>query len=198
MVNIFRMAKKRIKVLWHDSNGGMAPSAVRHPIKFFDSIKDGRKKRRGGKKARNEWATTIRSRVINGPELNILLLGLPFIIDISVSAAVKTAKDSKSAKRPPPPIREKDEKADAGPKMKVKVTPPPPLPHSPYADQFDKVRQKLIGAGMSADGATAVVMSSGGSDLNDELSVEDLAIMIEVLVAMEPDALKEFQKILEG
>jgi hypothetical protein len=200
MVNVFWMAKKRIKVLWHDSNGGLAPSAVRHPIKFFDSLKIGRKQRKGGKKGHNEWATTIRSRVVNGPELNILLLGLPFIIDVGISAAVKTAKDSKAAKKPPPPpMRERDREIDAGPKlMKIKVTPPPPLPHSPYSDQYEKVRQKLIGAGRSAEGATAVVMSSGGSDLNDELSVEDLAIMIEVMVAMDPDSMKEFQKVLQG
>jgi hypothetical protein len=201
MVNVFHMANKRIKLLWHDSNGGMTPSVVRHPIDFFKAVKKGRKTKAktAGSASKNEWASIIRGRVINGPELNIVLLGIPFIIDVGLSAAIKSgqeaaaAKKAKKAKGKPQP-----KKGDYVFKGKtVANSPPAPLPHSPYSDKFEAVRQELIAAGMSAEGATAVVMSSGSSDLDDDLSVEDMALMIEVLVSMDPATLQDFKKALQ-
>jgi hypothetical protein len=191
MVNFFRMAAKRVKFVW---TGGdkMAPSVMLHPIDVFKTIKKGNKTRKGTIKKKSPWGTIIRTRVVNGPELNILFLGVPFLIDVAVSTAVKTHQENKAAKHPPPPRQH----VPIALKMKA-VSPPPPLPHSPYADMFERVRQDLIAAGMSPEGATVVVNSDEDTELAEELSDEDQYVLLNVLAFKDPKILKKIREAQE-
>lgn len=188
MVNFFRMAARRVKFVW---TGGdrMAPSVVLHPIDVFKSIKKGNKIRKGTGKKKSPWGTIVRARVVSGPELNIVFLGIPFLIDVAVSTAMKTQQEARAAKHPPPP------KQHVPIALKIKaVSPPPPLPHSPYADMFERVRQDLIAAGMSPEGATVVVNSDKETELAEELSDDDQFVLLNVLAFKDPTVLQKIRQ----
>ena len=190
MANFFKMAARRVKFVW---TGGdrMTPSIVVHPIEFFKSVKRGNK-RPGTRKKINPWSAVVRTRVLSGPELNIVFLGVPFLIDVAVATATKTREEKKAVKNPPP-LKQHVPYA-----MKAKaVALPPPLPHSPYADMFERVRQDLIAAGMSPEGATAVVNSDEETELAEELSDEDQFVLLNVLASKDPTILKKIREAQE-
>lgn len=191
MVNFFKMAAKRVKFVW---TGGdiISPSVMLHPIDVFKTIKKGNKTRKDTAKKKSPWGAIIRSRVVSGPELNILFLGVPFLIDVAVSTAMKTHKENKAAKHPPPPKRH----VPIALKIKA-VSPPPPLPHSPYTDMFERVRQDLIAAGMSLEGATVVVNSDEETELAEELSDDDQFVLLNVLAFKDPTILKKIREAQE-
>src|SRR5262245_47674162 len=69
-----------------------------HPCKFFHDAKGTALKgnRHGSNKDQpNAVGETIRWRLINGPELNILLFGVPFLIDFAVSGIHNEVKKAK-------------------------------------------------------------------------------------------------------
>src|SRR5436190_20391263 len=79
----WRALTTRLTVLWSDK--GMNTSVIRHPIKTFESLK-----KRGT--STMAMASLARSHVINGPVLNIVLLGIPFLIDLSITEGVRAIK----------------------------------------------------------------------------------------------------------
>ena len=73
-----------------------------HPIDFYHDAKGTAvKKNRSGNNANepNAVGETIRWRLINGPELNILLFGVPFLIDFAVSGIHNEVKKAKQKKK---------------------------------------------------------------------------------------------------
>jgi len=162
------------------SGGINSPSPVASPFKFYESLKWGNKNRAGSKKT-SAKGLAIRARIINGPELNILMLGVPFLIDFGVSEATKAARAAKQKKaakasRKNQPIRVTPKPVFISKFKKVDV---PPLPSSPFSGEAHKsVYLALYNLGMSLEGATMVASGEfEGEEASDYLSAEDLEIL---------------------
>jgi hypothetical protein len=213
MVNYANILGSRLHLVWgSDGHKGMKRKAVVwHPIDFYDGIKQGNKtKAKKGTNAGAKHATrdalskTLRTRVVSGPELNLLLLGIPFFIDCAVSThavnkeAAKAARAKmakKMAPRVPPPTIP----------TPVSLQTPPPPPDIPTPDEekeasiFHHVRDDLIEAGVSEEAAAKFVMATPGNDLADDIDLQDLANIIECLSSkMDDDTLLKFQQALKA
>jgi hypothetical protein len=164
--NLFRTMKKRIKLVWKGDIKG-PKAVVAHPIEFYRTLETGRKM--GSKKntkGRN-IGTTIRTRIVNGPELNILFLGIPFIIDCAVSTAQMEHKRKKDKRK----LRKLLKGGKGGSSKKA-------LPPAPHSDKFVKVRNSFIELGMSEEGAELITSGGLGDDAaEDHLSEHDLGVL---------------------
>src|SRR4051812_24567478 len=86
---MWKSLKSKLSVLWR--NGPMQKSFIRHPIDLFQGVKFGAKATSNSKHkkdaSRYALGKTVHARLVNGPELNILLLGIPFLISFGVGHA---------------------------------------------------------------------------------------------------------------
>ena len=130
-----------------------------------------------------------RARVVNGPELNILLLGIPFLIDFGVSYGSGNFKKpggtrgNAGAAKPPVRVKFKQQQGGAGPAPAntgdagiVK-----PLPTAPFTDHALGMYKEFLRAGMSEEGARQLATGElEGEEVADHLSEGDLRVFIEL------------------
>lgn len=184
--NLFAVMQNRFKSLYRSK--GIAPSAVPHPVTWWHSMESERKKAHLGKKKQKHSkaenvARLVRMRVISGPEVNILFLGIPFLIDCSISTIhnnVKAAQRNRAAARHPVPART----SSAGPSDATILKLKPPknaattvgqaLPSAPHSDRMAVFRDILISYGMSEEGADDIINGdSSGEDASEMLNKKD-------------------------
>lgn len=176
----------RLAMLYGGKVEGMKQrSGWLHPTKeFYDVGRMGATK----KSKAQAVGTVIHGRIVNGPELNIPLLGIPFIIS-SIYGAIRIevkekSKKSKAKAAAARPVAEREGSTKEF-KLKVKAPTKPEnlqsdaLPSAPYSAEFAKVRQELVDLGMSPDMATALVKGEFESQSpEDVLSDTDLDALI--------------------
>lgn len=185
--NFFKLLAGNFRSAW---GVGMDKGSVRQ---FKSYWKEAKRKSKGKKHAKaRAVGTMVRARGINGPELNILFLGLPIIIHSFVSMGVNApkVKRAKKIKRKLAGREYLQEVQPAGgrdgaiefeieqPRIRTGGgRPTPPLPSSPYSDQFVPMQAALMDMGMSAQAASGIAAGEfEGEDLADHLSEEDLEI----------------------
>jgi hypothetical protein len=102
--SFFGFAKNRIKVMWGGKNKQIEPPMVLHPEKIYKSLEGQRKRsidpdiRKKHSKSRN-IGKAVRLRLLSGPELNIIFLGVPIIIDLAVTTGQHAKKRKRIKKR---------------------------------------------------------------------------------------------------
>ena len=199
-MNIFKAFAKRIKAIYGDKEARKwKTSLIGNPINSFKGLKRRFKGFAGGKKSKHATLKAlgmmVRARVINGPELNILMAGIPFLIDFGISYGMGMFRKKQNGhvgeneNQAPRHSQVEDESVSmtvSDESESVSETDLsnsqdlgslPPLPMAPYSDQALKLMCRLIGAGMSADGAGKVVSGEHeGEDLSDYLSEKDCEV----------------------
>ncbi|WP_237216667.1 hypothetical protein [Falsiroseomonas oryziterrae] len=116
--------------------------AVSNPSVVYDAM------RNKGSSHTEAVGKTVLYRAMNGPELNIMLLGVPFLIGATVGTIKVEAKAAKQAKR------DEAAKQQAAANKKFAVAPVlgklagESLASAPYSANFVQVRQELINCGM--------------------------------------------------
>lgn len=196
-INFFKALGKKfkgLKGLYDD--GDMNASAIRNPINTFQSLKWSAKQGNWGPKAKKHATLfavgkSVRSRLINGPELNIVLCGVPFLLDFAFGYATKSAMYCKT---PAAPAAAPDADFDAAIKMKFKKKAPaagvdsfdvsnmPPLPPAPFSDEALVLYRVLLNSGMSKEGATKIVTGElEEQEVLDHLSESDIEAFKNVL-----------------
>jgi hypothetical protein len=174
---------KRIKALW--GAHGMKTSPIRNPINSFDAYKF-KAKQAGSKHATiDALSETVRMRVMNGPELNILFLGIPFLVDFGVDWGLGKMQEKKATvksnyvKKTTAPVQASHQVNDGGVRM--------PAP-APYSDKTVGFYCDLLNAGMTEDAALCVANGQYQvRDASDQLSQDDQRILLEVLAKYAPD-----------
>ena len=157
-----------------------------HPINFCRELtgKDAGKTVDNGKQA-NPVGETVRWRLVNGPELNILLLGVPFLIDFAASGIDNAVKKKKAKK-----------KLRAGQRATVRVQVDKPvgfkmkktddtLDQAPFSDLAQSnLFQALIDEGMSKPGAKKVASGEyEGLEVSDHLTPQDVQKLADFLTS---------------
>lgn len=175
----------RIKGMW--SNKGLKGcSMIRNPINTFKAFKN-KNKRTGSKHAHSlAVAQSVRSRVLNGPELNVVLLGVPFLIDFGISYATgafdknkKVKKTSKGGKQPiclkvKHTTRINDEIATMEEAVKT------PLPQGPMSNEAQPFYLAMVRAGMSPEGAYLFCTGAcENTELSEVLDEEDCQVLVD-------------------
>ncbi|WP_237216665.1 hypothetical protein [Falsiroseomonas oryziterrae] len=178
----------RLAMLYGGKVGGMKQrSGWLHPKTEFYDVGVGERKSKA-----QRVGTLIHGRIVNGPELNIILLGVPFLISSAagaIRAEVKEKAKKKEAKaNAARPAAQRDKAITNEAKMRIKPQTPPQklqadaLPSAPYSSEFVKVRQELVDLGMSPNMATALVKGEFESEsVDDVLSDEDFDALLAFL-----------------
>lgn len=167
--NFFKLAKSKIKVLWKGQ--GPTKAFIPHPIDNLQALLKGRKMG-GNKKSKGKIiGSMINARIVNGPELNILFLGIPFIVSTAITAGHREAKYQK-AKKQKKKLLKQNRKNQGGAGARK------PLPSRPYSDRMLAVRDSMIDAGMSEEGATLIASGEiDGEPVEEYLDAYDLGAL---------------------
>jgi hypothetical protein len=173
---------KRIKFLWMGQKGMKNTSPMRHPIEAFKSLKRTAKATPKHKKHATRFALgkVVRSRLLEGPELNILFLGIPFIINFAALRHEKAMKDRRERRRVRGMGHQQPIELTLNPDLGHEGPIEEPMDQAPFSDQALRLYQALQNAGMSEEGAR--MMASGeleGEDLMYALSTEDCLVLAE-------------------
>jgi hypothetical protein len=178
----------KIKAMYGKSKGGT--SLIGNPIKSFKTLKAGAKLK--GEKHATLYALGImaRVRVANGPELNIVLMGIPFLIDFGISYGTGKFKKKgvpafhgHSGKAP---IELKFMRRSEGnsevPVVMAQAVPLAPLPSAPYAEQALILYKAFVDEGMSEEGARKITSGEfEGQEVADFLSDQDLRVFVRLI-----------------
>jgi len=157
-----------------------------HPINFCRELtgKDAGKTVDRTKKT-NPVGETIRWRLVNGPELNILLLGVPFLIDFAASGIANAVTQKKQKKRLKPGQRTTVRvQVDKPVGFKMKKT-DDTLDQAPFSDLAQtNLFQALIDEGMTKQGAKKVASGEyEGLEVSDHLSPQDVQKLADFLTS---------------
>jgi len=198
-INFFKALQKRFKgipSLYKKTAGGISPIGT--PIKMFRALKKGNKMTHKKHATLKALGKTIHTRVVNGPELNVLFLGIPFLIDFGVAYGKKHKNFVKITQdqpvRPGPQDQEEqvvvrfdpDAEVDGG--TDVDMGQVDPLPQAPFSDQAFRMYTKFIEAGMTEKSARMFCNGElEGLEILDHFTDED----IEVFVRLQGTVLKE-------
>ena len=207
--NFFKVAKAKMSALYGD--GGLNKGIVRSPTDAWNAMTG--KIAGGGHRAGGEDHSTaecvgrmVRSRVINGPELNIVLAGIPFLIDTAVETIKRNVGPDKGTGTPTAPTGGRAAHTGyggSGPKLKLRPTADqqsalssatqedpeerrpkaPPVPSAPHSHHMVPVQSALIQMGMSPEGATDLVAGKyHGRDVKEHISSADHDVLTGWLV----------------
>lgn len=158
-----------------------------NPINAFKGFKKVAKRGKHKKHAtRAAIGQSIRTRLVNGPELNILLLGIPFLIDFGISYGVKNKFFTKEV--PNDPVEEEvvvvefDPNGDANSSEEdsdFDASDLDPLPPAPFSDVAFRLYAKLVEHGMTEESARKICSGEmNGEELSDHMSDEDVAVFM--------------------
>ena len=136
-------------------------SPFAHPFKFRQEAKGKATVQNLGY---NPTAEALRWRIVNGPELNILFLGIPFLLDFGITAAVDRANKPRRQRLKRQQAAAPNAERRKSVTLKIKRTPLAPstdvttaaLDQAPFSGEALVVYTGLLDAGMSAEGAKMV------------------------------------------
>lgn len=192
--NFFKILEGNFRSAW---GNGVSKGSVRQFSTYWKEMK---RQAKGNSKKKHSKARAaarmVRARGVNGPELNILFLGLPIIVHSFAMMGVNAARNKKQKKLQKSLARSRDRlrygMSSAGGRdgaIEVEINQPtistgrrgggstPPLPSSPYSDQFVPMQAALIDMGMSSRTATSIAAGEfEGEDLADHLTEDELEI----------------------
>lgn len=140
-----RSIEKNLGAMYGWRTGGVMKGAAAHPGEVYSAFRglDGERASKAGAVGK-----TVLYRTVNGPELNILLLGVPFLLSAAVGtikvevAAAEKAK-AQEAKKVQSAATKQTAVAPVLGKLEGEA-----LPSAPYSANFVQVRQELINCGM--------------------------------------------------
>lgn len=128
-------------------------------------------------------------RTMNGPELNIVLAGIPFLIWAGVTTIQNSVKEANKAANPPPKVNraaapQTEYKLSLRPRnhATTSVALPAHLASQPWAAELSDVLNRLVRYGMAPAMALRVVDDEfEGQNIDDILDGKDLEAMIRFL-----------------
>jgi hypothetical protein len=179
-----KFVKNRIKTLFGRDQMGRPGVGVMSFRELYKKYKrDG--KRNNVKHPRlKALGMTVRARILNGAELNILLLGVPVLIDLGYSYTVEGQfmkggfKGRRKEKKRQMRLQLQQNNVNQ-PKL-TNLEDLPPVPMSPYSDRALPLRDRLVSFGVSLDGANEFVSGRHeDEDITEFLSEEDIRIIAE-------------------
>jgi hypothetical protein len=174
-----------------EENEYRSASPYLHPIQFYHDVAGTDVGKLAGKNEPSPVGEAIRWRIVNGPELNILLCGIPFLIDFGVSGIAGAVKKSKKKKRlkhnQRTTVRVEVEKPFS---LNLKNR-PAPLNSAPFSNEAQtNLYLALIDAGMSEDGARKVASGEfEGLEVSEHCTPEDTEVLADFLTS---DNVKKF------
>jgi hypothetical protein len=203
-INFFKALGKKFKgIPKMYKKDGFGTSIMGNPIKTFRALKRGFKMRGKNHSTLRALGLTVRARLVNGPELNVVLLGIPWLIDFGVGYGMKSKLFSKVrpgqnnndhfnyGQEPEQVVVQFDPNAEPPvPEngSEVDFSEVDPLPQAPFSDKFLPLYHKFLEAGMSHLGARLICSGElEGEEMSDHLTEED----IEVFVKLYGTVLKE-------
>jgi hypothetical protein len=189
-INFLKALKKKFKGIPSlYKKGTKGYSIIGNPITTFRKLKKGGKMTRKKHPTLRALGTTVRARVVNGPELNVVLLGIPMLIDFGISYLTKAKAFSTKVSRPvnndnfnygqeEQVVLRIDRDVEVDDETSgVDVSDLDPLPQAPYSDLATFLRNQMVKAGMSEEGANLICSGAvENEELSDHLSEEDLEI----------------------
>jgi hypothetical protein len=176
---IHKAFAKRIKNLWEGKDGRAGlPSPILHPIDCFKAVKQCAKARGSDHATGEAIAASVCNRVFNGPEMNILFCGIPFLIDFGVGYAQGKMKDNKPKAANATNVDALRAKFQPTPKSSAGLQNPNlPMPQmAPYAADASKLYQACVNADIDPVWALRFCQGefTGRGDLAQHMSEDDL------------------------
>ena len=197
-INFFKALQKKFKSIPGLYKPKMGPSIMGSPIKTFRGLKWGLKNKGKKHTTLRALGTMIRARVVNGPELNVVLLGIPFLIDFGVAYLTKAPGFSKKVTRrinddnfnygqeQEQVVMKFDREAEVGDNEggnNVEIGELDPLPQAPYSDLATFLRNKMVKAGMSEEGANLICSGTlENEEMCEHLSEDDLEVFMSKVI----------------
>jgi hypothetical protein len=181
---------QRIKQLWRGPKEQKHRSFILNPINVFKGFKKGAKKSTQHKNhaTRRALGVTALTRIVNGPELNITLLGVPFLIHFGVDRGIQWKNYKKKKRQQAAQAQERVVQLQLRQKQQaindfnnlmdeaVKT----PLPHGPLSNEAMPFYFSMVRAGMSTEGAYKFCSGEcEQTEISEVLSEEDCRVLMD-------------------
>ncbi|MFT8245897.1 hypothetical protein [Roseomonas sp. BN140053] len=175
-----RSIETQFQAMYGGMEGGINRGAVFRPQEVYTAFRHANMNNGKEKPSRAEAAAkTTAFRLFAGPELNIVLAGIPFFVTCGVGAAISATRKKRQAQeaadqagfyvpKGPAPFGKLDGEA---------------LPSAPFSDRFHKLKDVLVGYGMKATTALRLVKGEYmREDLEGVLDEADRKALMEFLM----------------